>query len=257
MKDKRVKITENRQISPDFYLLSFEWKKEWGIPEAGHFLELKVDESSSPLLRRPLAFSDYNETLEIGSLIYQKRGVSTDLLSKKPVGSEVTIIAPIGTAFGVTGDSKKIIAVGGGVGLGPILFASLQEQTKGNSVSFVTGFRNEELVPDSSLWKNLDATLCTDDGSVGFAGNVVQYLETLSDADLADAVIWACGPTPMLKALHNFAQKQGLKCEVSMEEMMACGIGACTGCVVETTAGGYLRVCKEGPVFDSEVLKWN
>ncbi len=256
MKDKTCIIKENRQISPDFYLLSFTWEESWGVPQIGNFLELKVSDTTAPLLRRPFAFSAYDSEKQVASMIYQRRGISTELLKDKVVGDSVEIIAPIGNSFGTTGSADKIIAVAGGVGLGPILFSALEAKKEGKEVIFVTGFRNSELVPDQTLFADLDATLCTDDGSEGFKGNVVQYLNTLSDEDIAGATIYACGPTPMLKALHTFAQENSLTCEVSMEELMACGIGACTGCVVETKSG-YQRVCKEGPIFESEQLIWN
>lgn len=257
MVDQSVQIIENRQISPDFYLLRFTWKAAWGVPAPGSFLELKVNDATAPLLRRPFAFSDFNSDKEEAAMIYQVRGTSTELLKQKAVGETVKILGPLGTTFDLAGNTQKIIAVGGGVGLGPILYAAKQFTDEGRQVQFVTGFRNSDLVPDTTLWDGLNATLCTDDGSQGFNGNVVQYLSTLDKAELEGATIMACGPTPMLRALHNFAKENGLTCEVSMEEMMACGIGACMGCVVETADGGMVRVCKDGPVFESELLKWN
>ncbi len=257
MVDSIVEIKTNRQVSPDFYLLEFSWKSEWGAPEPGQFLELRVNDSTTPLLRRPLAYSSFDAATETAGLIYQQRGPATTELTKKNVGDTVKIMGPLGTTFGLKGRPEKVIAVAGGVGLGPILFASKAFAAAGSEVKFVTGFRSGELVPDATLWADLDATLCTDDGSEGFKGNVVEYLKSLPDEELEGARIIACGPTPMLRALHYFAQEAGLVCEVSMEEMMACGIGACMGCVVETADGGLVRVCKEGPVFESEVLKWN
>jgi dihydroorotate dehydrogenase electron transfer subunit len=235
----------------------FSWKAAWGEPVPGNFLELKVNDSTAPMLRRPFAFSDYSAENETASIIYQVRGTSTNLLTQKREGDEVRIIGPLGNGFTIDSDAP-IIAVGGGVGLGPILFAAKVASKAGKKVSFITGFRSSELVPDRFLWEGLDATICTDNGSEGFAGNVVQYLQTLPSESLAGSVLISCGPTPMLRACHTFAEQIGISCEVSMEELMACGIGACMGCVCETkTEAGLARVCKEGPIFKSEVIKWS
>ncbi len=255
MKTVNTTIVENRQISPDFFLLRFEWKAEWGVPKPGNFLELKVSGGTAPLLRRPFAFSGYDAATEVAEMVYQIRGESTGLLSEKKAGDDVKIIGPIGNEFTIPESASKVFAIAGGVGLGPILFAAKEANKE---VVFVTGFRNVDMVPDRSVFDGIDAVICTDDGSDGFAGNTVQYLGTLSKDELEGGIIWSCGPTPMLKACHTFAQENNMICEVSMEEMMACGIGACMGCVIEITEEpGLARVCKEGPIFNSEVVKWN
>ncbi len=257
MKTVTTTVVANQQISPDFYELTFAWESSWGEPVPGNFLELKVNDSTAPMLRRPFAFSGFDSAKQEASMIYQVRGTSTKLLTEKKAGDSVKIIAPLGNAFTIDTDSP-IIAVAGGVGLGPILFAAKETTKAGKKVTFVTGFRSTELVPDRSLWENLDAVLCTDNGSEGFNGNVVQYLSTLPESQIKESVIISCGPTPMLRACHHFAEQNGIDCEVSMEELMACGIGACMGCVCETkTESGLARVCKEGPIFKSEVIKWN
>lgn len=258
MKTVTTTIVENRQISPDFFVLAFEWKCEWGEPKPGNFLELKVNDSTAPLLRRPFAFSAFDAEKEVAEMIYQIRGTSTKMLAEKREGDKVGIIGPLGNAFTVPADNQKILAVAGGVGLGPILFAAKEAQKQGKDVSFITGFRNVELVPDRDLFEGLDATICTDDGSEGFSGNVVEYMKSLPSEQTDGALIWSCGPTPMLKACHFYAEEINIDCEVSMEELMACGLGACMGCVCEVkTEAGLARVCKEGPIFDSKEIKWN
>jgi dihydroorotate dehydrogenase electron transfer subunit len=250
MKSFITTIIENRQISPDFYLLKFNWDKDWGKPVGGNFLELKVNSSSAPLLRRPFAFS--NSDNDSAEMIYQIRGESTKLLSEKKQGETIDLIAPLGNSFTNNSD-KKIIAIAGGVGLGPILFAA----NSNKNVKFITGFRSSNLIPERSLFNNIDVTFCTDDGSEGFKGNVVEYLNSLDKSELENTLIWACGPTPMLEALHYFGKENNIEVQVSMEEMMACGIGACMGCVIETTdKRGMARVCKDGPIFESGVVKW-
>lgn len=258
MSDQTVSVTANRLISPDFYEIEFHWKADFGAPLAGQFMELRVTETTAPLLRRPYAFSGFDEARQVAAMIYQVRGDSTKMLARKEAGDPIRVLGPLGNTFGLDGRPDKVIAVGGGVGLGPILFAALEMEKAGSEVHFVAGFRRQDLIPDRALWNGLKNTaVCTDDGSEGFAGNVVEYLKSLPEADLAGARIMACGPMPMLKAAHLLAREKGLVCEVSVEELMACGLGVCVGCVVERTDNEYVRVCTDGPIFKSEDLKWD
>jgi len=256
MQDQTVRVIINRKISPDFLEIEFEWRAEWGIPVPGQFFELRITDQSAPLLRRPYAFSGYDEERQAAAMIYQVVGVSTRMLADRAPGDSVRVLGPIGNAFGLRGRPDKVIALGGGVGLGPILFAAREMMLAGSDVRLVTGFRNRDLVPDGSVWQGMDPIVCTDDGSEGFAGNVVDYLRTLSGEELSGARLLACGPMPMLAAAHAFAAEKGLVCEVSVEEMMACGLGVCVGCVVERADGEMVRVCTDGPIFESEVLAW-
>lgn len=246
MKDVEVEIKGNVKISDDFYKLSFFWDKSFGEPVAGNFCEINVNDLTSPTLRRPFAFADFDGN-ECAEIIYQNRGTATNILADKNKYDKIKILAPLGNSFfdEFTKNKKRIFAVAGGVGLGPILFAA---KTAPIPAILVAGFRTENLVPNSKVFAGTKTILCTDDGSAGFCGNVVEYLKT-TDINSDDLII-ACGPTPMLKALHDFAAEKNIVCKISMEEMMACGVGACMGCVCETKYGNK-RVCKEGPVFDS------
>ena len=255
--DNTVSVTANRRISPDFYEIEFDWQPDFGAPAPGQFFELRVTEMTAPMLRRPYAFSGFDAEKGTAAMIYQVVGVSTDLLAKKQPGDEVKVLGPLGNTFGLGGQPDKVIAIAGGVGLGPILYAAEEMQKAGTDVRFVAGFRNQDLIPDRDLWAGLEnATVCTDDGSEGFEGNVVDYLNTLSDEDLDGARLLACGPMPMLRACHAFADEKGLVCEVSVEELMACGLGVCVGCVIETHTGDLVRVCTDGPIFESGDLAW-
>ena len=262
MKSVNTQIKENRKISEDFYKLRFLWKREWGEPIAGNFCEIKVNGLSAPLLRRPFAFSDYagypkKEDGFFAEIIYQKRGTATEILTQKAAGENLEIIAPLGNSFYEnTSHKRRIYAVAGGVGFGPILFAA---KTAPFPVILLSGFRSKAFVPQADVFheiatKGIKTQICTDDGSDGFHGNVVQFLET-TDINSEDLIL-ACGPVNMLKALHGFAEKRNITCKVSTEEMMACGVGACMGCVILDCEGKHRRVCKEGPVFNSRELMW-
>jgi dihydroorotate dehydrogenase electron transfer subunit len=286
MKDVEVEIKENVKISADFYKLSFFWDKEWGMPLAGNFCEIKVNNLTAPMLRRPFAFSGFDRSSQTAEIIYQKRGTATNILANKSgmkstietnkteiiddsgnniseqffvsfeddvISEKIKILAPLGNSFYYTADiaeKKRVFAIAGGVGLGPILFAA---KTSPFPVGIIAGFRTEDFVPGQDIFAGIKTAICTDDGSVGFKGNVVEFLETTDIS--SDDLIIACGPTPMLKSVHKFAAERNILCKVSLEEIMACGVGACMGCVCETKHGNK-RVCKEGPVFDSSELVW-
>ncbi|MCP5374039.1 MAG: dihydroorotate dehydrogenase electron transfer subunit [Hyphomicrobiales bacterium] len=256
MQDQTVRVTANRAISPDFLEVEFEWRRDFGLPAPGQFFELRITETTAPLLRRPYAFSGYDPDRQVAAMVYQVRGQSTQMLARREPGQTVRVLGPLGNAFGLDGRPEKVVAVAGGVGLGPILFAARDIAAAGSAVRVVAGFRTRDLIPDRGLWHGLETAVCTDDGSEGFAGNVVDHLRSLPAADLDGARLLACGPMPMLAATHRFAQERGLVCEVSVEEMMACGLGVCVGCVVERADGEMVRVCTDGPIFDSGVLAW-
>ena len=281
MKSIETSVIENVRISQDFYKLRFFWDKQWGVLQAGNFCEIKVNNLSAPLLRRPFAFSNFNGNENFAEIIYQKRGAATQVLAQKrgiesvvaPIDDEdedgqffvsfdddfsiekIQIFAPLGNTFYYTSDiaaKKRIFAVAGGIGLGPILFAA---KTSPYPAELIAGFKNETSVPDMDVFYGIKTKICTDDGSDGFAGNVVEYLKTTDIGN--DDLIVACGPKAMLEALHSFAVEKGIACKVSMEGMMACGVGACMGCVIPVQGGKYKCVCKDGPVFNSKELLWD
>ncbi|MBD3315708.1 MAG: dihydroorotate dehydrogenase electron transfer subunit [Chitinivibrionales bacterium] len=257
MKHLTTSIKNNNPIAPDFYELAFSWDPGNGIPTPGRFLTIRVSESAVPLLRRPFAFSGYDPTTQTATVIYQRRGPATDMLAAKTARDTLDIVGPLGNGFPVPSAGTPCLLVGGGVGLGPVLFLARDLESKGFPVTFVAGFRTRAMVPSPATFNGTHVAVCTDDGTAGFAGTTVDYLETLSTETTKGAVVFCCGPTPMLKGCHEYAQRRGLRCRVSMEQVMACGVGACMGCVVKVKQKpGYARVCKEGPVFESGDLLW-
>lgn len=246
-----ARVTGQKSLSPDYYELSFSW--EGLSPMPGQFLTLKCWEESSPLLRRPFAFSAYSEEKKEASIIYQKRGHATGRMTSLKQGDELDVLGPLGNPFPAA-SGKNPSLVGGGIGTGPILYLANYLKRKGLSPRLILGFRNESLIPELQLEKDLKLFLCTDDGSRGFKGNVVDFLSTDSGA-VED--IFCCGPHPMLKGCHDWAVEHEVPCAVSVEEIMACGIGACQGCAIQVHhPREYFRVCKDGPVFDSRIIKW-
>lgn len=256
MKQLSAAVVENRPIARDLYKMTLEWEPRAGMPRPGQFLTVRVSSATVPLLRRPFAFAGYAGDPSRVSVIYQKRGQGTEILAGVGVGDSLDIVGPLGNTFELPATNEKCVVVAGGIGFGPMLYLASTLASGGNEVLFVFGCRSKEFVPDTETFKGFDPVICTDDGSQGFGGTVVDYLRTLG-TEIGSFRLFACGPTPMLRACHEFALEQEVSCEVAMEQVMACGVGACMGCVIRVRSGsGFARVCTEGPVFDSREIIW-
>ncbi|MDR0306705.1 MAG: dihydroorotate dehydrogenase electron transfer subunit [Chitinispirillales bacterium] len=254
LKQLQSQVLSNRQISADFFELSMRWDKTAGIALPGQFLTIRVSQDSVPLLRRPFAFAGFDEPEQTASIIYQKRGRGTEILCGKQAGESLDVIGPLGNHFPVNDGQGESVAAAGGIGLGPILFLVNYLRERDVPVTFIFGCRNSSYIPDNTAFKTASPNICTDDGSVGFKGNTISYLE--QNIKINDkSVLYGCGPEAMLKGLSGFADSVGAASFVSVEQVMACGVGACMGCVVKT-ASGYARSCKEGPVFSAKDIVW-
>ncbi|MBD3241755.1 MAG: dihydroorotate dehydrogenase electron transfer subunit [Chitinivibrionales bacterium] len=250
-------IRGNNPICESFHETTFDWPTTADRPHPGQFLSIRISTATAPLLRRPFAFSDIDPKAGTASIIYQTRGPATELLAGKSAGETLDIVGPLGRGFPEPAGKGTCVLVAGGIGLGPMLFLAKHLRGLKREVLFVYGCAREALVPRSESFRRANAVVCTDDGSVGYQGTNVAYLRTLPESRFAGATVYACGPNPMMKACHELAGERGAPCYVSMEQVMACGVGACMGCVVKTTSGdGFARVCTEGPVFDSREIAW-
>lgn len=262
-------IIENRSIAVDFYKMTLSCEN-FSSPKAGQFLSIQLPSSGKMILRRPFAYSAFDIEKKEASIIYQKRGEGTALLSQKKIGESLSILTNLGTPFPMPSDretlsreffkrTKKIYLVAGGVGLGPMLFTHQLLKKEAFPCRLIAGFRTKSYLPNLNELsvEQGDAEICCDDGSFGFKGTVVDYLKTLKEVNWQETALFCCGPLPMMKALHSFAESINAPLFVSMEEMMGCAVGACMGCLVKTTdEKGYARVCKEGAVFDSRQILW-
>ena len=222
----------------------------------GNFFMISVDRGLDPLLKRP--FSIHRWLDGDFQLLYRVTGRGTAILSKKKNGDVLEGIGPLGKGFPVKAGSRKIILVAGGLGIAPVF--NLAEHTAKNKPLFFYGVRTkrEALCLDGVRSLGIDPFLSSDDGTLGARGTVVsnlkKYLKNHS-ASASRIVLYSCGPEAMLRALSLFAKDFGAKGYVALEQNMACGIGTCLGCVVQTKKG-YKRVCKEGPVFPMEEIIW-
>jgi len=217
-----------------------------GLPlksEPGQFVNVRVSETHYPLLRRPFSICDSEK--DTISLLFNLMGEGTRMLAHLKEGDKINLLGPLGNGFRINNSVKKHIFVAGGMGVAPFPF--LKRKLDGKISTFLGGRSSKEIIelglPNTEI--------ATDDGSLGFKGNVIELMESrLSPDDLNAAVIYGCGPTAMLRALKKFSIKNDAVCQVSTECAMACGFGICQGCPTESTEGGYKLVCKDGPVFD-------
>jgi len=256
MKQFVADVLENPVVAKDYRELFVRWPGDVRVPFPGQFLSVRVNTSSVPFLRRPFAVASFDKPLRVASIIYRVRGQGTEMLARAQPGEKLDFLGPRGFYFR-TGVHRRPLLVGGGIGTGPIVYAANTLAEKGYEPLLVLGYRNSIYFPKLRLNPAVRFQLCTDDGSQGFRGTVVDYLSTLSAQATLDGFVWACGPQPMLKAIHHWAHPRGLPCFVSLEQIIACGVGACMGCTVETVdERKFVRVCTEGPVFASEAVKW-
>jgi len=256
-----AEIVENRPVAESWRELAMTWDGAAGEPKPGQFFMLRVSPFSDPLLRRPLAFSKF-ERSPVGDAgggrahaIYQIRGGATRLLSELAPGSRIDAIGPLGKAFPPKAAGETAVLAGGGIGLGPLLFLAAALAAEG-APRLVLGFRSAAMLPSIELPPG--SVICTDDGSSGFKGTPVDWLER-ETARKGDRVrIYGCGPGPMLAALAALAAERGWPASLSAEQWMACGVGACMGCALPRADGqGYLRTCADGPVFEASTIDWS
>lgn len=240
-------VLETKQVHENIYIQKIHSPEIARLIKPGQFLNIRVSENTFPLLRRPFSICDVDG--ENISLMFNILGEGTRILSHKHPGDFVDILGPLGNGFNLEGDYKTAIIVAGGLGAAPFPFLTRKIINNKKIISFVGGRTKQDVITYGL--ENL--VLSSDDGSIGFTGNVVQSLENnLDKIEIASSKVFACGPNAMLRVLKDFCLKHNIDCEVSTECAMACGFGICQGCPIESTSNSdkYLLVCKDGPVFN-------
>ncbi|MDO5342415.1 MAG: dihydroorotate dehydrogenase electron transfer subunit [Bacteroidia bacterium] len=226
------------------------------LPEirGGQFVQVRVDGGQHTYLRRPISIHDVDFQNNTIDLLIQQKHEGTKILCSLPVGAMVNLVFPLGNGFTMPEQNDEILLVGGGIGIAPLLyFAKTIKSNCGNKISFLLGGRSADDLMLLERFREVgDVFLTTNDGSLGEQGFVTQH--SLWNTKKINK-IYACGPMPMMKAVVKVAKEKDIWCEVSLENQMACGIGACL-CCVENTTEGNLCVCKEGPVFNINRLLW-
>ena len=252
-----MKYVENaRVVSTEFLQkgicnLVLECPKIAKDAKPGQFIEIYPDNGVN-LLSRPISICGIDVVVGNIRVVFQVVGKGTDIFSKLKKGDKVRVLGPCGNGY--TLNDGTALLVGGGIGVPPLLETAKRLDCK--SKIAVLGFRSNPFLVNEFARVCDRVYVTTDDGSEGFKGNVVQLMEK---ENLTADMIYSCGPKIMLKFLSEYAMKNNIACQVSMEERMACGIGACVGCVVEIKEGDgttYKKVCKDGPVFDCKEVVW-
>ena len=219
----------------------------------GQFVEARIDHTPGVLLRRPISIHDVDEERNLLMLLVQRVGKGSEWLCQREAGDAVNLVLPLGNGFDISRSGQYPLLVGGGVGIAPLLLLGKELVRIGVSPTFLLGARSECDLPCLPSYQQVAHTLvCTEDGGLGEKGFVTQHPVLAAESF---SHVYACGPKPMMQAVARYARAQGISCDVSLENRMACGLGACL-CCVEDTVDGHVCVCKEGPVFSMDKLKW-
>ncbi|MGC3978007.1 MAG: dihydroorotate dehydrogenase electron transfer subunit [Paludibacteraceae bacterium] len=251
---KDLVVKENLPLNQQYFILKLTSADELPPMEPGQFAQLRVDNTSGTFLRRPISINwvDY-ETNEMWLLI-QKVGNGTRKLSELKRGDTLNLVFPLGNTFMLPENKQaEVLLVGGGVGIAPLLMFGQKLRNQGYKCRFLLGARTKsDLLELDEFARYGEVFTTTEDGSNGEKGFVTHHsLLKRSNFDY----LYTCGPTPMMKAVAAYAVKKNIFCEVSLENMMGCGFGACLCCVTDTIEGN-ICVCTEGPVFNITKLKW-
>lgn len=251
-----LKVTENLRLHTNYVLLKFTTTDGSLLPPMfpGQFVEVRVDGSPTTFLRRPISINYIDmDTNELWLLI-QLVGDGTRKLSTVSPGQIINMVLPLGNTFTIPEDkASRLILIGGGVGTAPMLYLGYVLKQQGYNLSFLLGARSAIDVLQLKEFETLgDVFITTEDGTLGERGYVTQHSVLIKNEF---DKIYTCGPKPMMMAIAKYAKTHNIDCEVSLENNMACGIGACL-CCVENTTEGHICVCKEGPIFNINKLLW-
>ena len=252
-------VIEQAVLSGDVLRLTLEASKLAVSARPGQFAMLGCGSGLDPFLRRPLSIHRIHR--EQGgpgavSFLYRVRGRGTECLASRRQGETVSLLGPLGRGFRYEGNSRRALLVGAGIGVAPLLFLAETLMGLNWTMTILIGARNRKDILCRSGFERYGRVLVsTDNGSAGHRGSVVDLLRNVVEKQSYEQ-IYACGPQPVLKAVQQLGAEKGLPAQLSLEERMACGLGACMGCVCQgAESSPMVRVCAEGPVFDaSEVI---
>ncbi len=250
-----MKVVENTRLHPQYCLLKLT--TDAPLPEIypGQFVEIRVDGSPSAFLRRPISVNFVNYATNELWLLIQLIGDGTRRMAEYKSGEIMNVMLPLGNGFTLSekGETPTVLLVGGGVGTAPLLYMGHCLKEQGVEPAFLLGARSGADLMQPDEFRNLGTVyITTEDGSMGEIGYVTNH-SVLKEKTFDR--IYTCGPKPMMMAVARYAAEQSIWCEVSLENTMACGIGACL-CCVEKTQKGNVCVCTEGPVFNINQLTW-
>jgi dihydroorotate dehydrogenase electron transfer subunit len=240
-------------LNESSYIITLETEETIAPIEPGNFAEIQVPNAADVFLRRPISVLDVDYSKKSIDFYIKILGKGTRKLGELNIGEKVSIIYPLGNSFPTVNTSNALI-VGGGSGIAPFILLARELKKKNIPVTFLFGARTKtDVVLIDEFSKYGQVLVTTEDGSLGEKGLVVHH--SVFKGEFPFDKIYTCGPDPMMKAVAKIAAEKKVACEVSLENMMACGFGACLCCVTETTSGNKC-VCTDGPVFNTNVLVW-
>lgn len=255
-----AKIISTQKISDKIHKMTLSCPEIAGVAVMGQFLNIYLDKGEM-ILPRPISIQAVDKAAGTISIMYIIVGKGTAYMAELPVGHTLNIAGPLGKGFSYAGENK-VALIGGGIGVPPLYYTAVQiiEQNPNAEIKAYIGFRDMDSFILEAEFRALGITtiVTTDDGSYGVPGNA---LEAFKNDDFKADIIYTCGPQGMLRAIANYAMSENIHCQVSMEERMGCGIGACVVCAIaikdsEGEGFTYKRVCEDGPVFCAKEVVW-
>ena len=253
--ETNCKVLEVTQLPSGGWTMTVE---SHGIAEQisapGQFLHIKCGHSH--LLRRPISICNWSAQRDLIRVVFEVRGKGTQWLARRKVGDSLDVLGPLGNGFSVRPEGKYLL-VGGGIGVPPLLSCAVQGSRNCTAVLGFRSARHAMLLEEFGQACPGGVRLGTDDGSLGYHGFVDVLVRQELEKDNAFTGVLACGPKPMLKSVAAVCAQAGVPCQVSMEERMGCGVGACLVCACQMADGAMKHVCKDGPVFPAEEVDWN
>ena len=253
MKQVQMTLTEKTALTADVWQLRFAGDTS-PITHPGQFVNLELP---GRFLRRPISvctcYSD--EPSDLLTIVFEVRGEGTDWLARRPVGHSLDVLGLAGNGFTMKPEGHYLL-VGGGIGIPPMLGCA--QYTQGKSTAILGGRSADKIILQNCFQDECAKVLtATDDGSLGHHGFVDALVRQELEGDQNYDAVLACGPRPMLRNVARVAEEFGVPCQVSMEERMGCGVGACLVCACDMADGSRKHVCKDGPVFDSREVNWD
>jgi len=252
----KYKVLVNEQLCPKYWRLSFDAPDLAAEVKPGQFVHIRTDEEGlQPFFRRPFSVYRARKYVEI---FYDVIGPGTKLLSLKKKGDTIDVLGPLGTPFEMPpSDTKQVVLIAGGIGVAPMLILSDLLKNKKYDLILIFGGRDRGHVYPMQEFKDngVKVHIATDDGSVGAKGRVSVLFDKI-DKNPGRSFIYTCGPNPMMKAVQDFAGQHGIRGQAACEEIMACALGACLGCSIETKHG-FKTVCYDGPAFNLDEVKFH
>lgn len=252
----RCLLLENKEIARGWHLFELE-APLLAHAGPGQFVQLRIGNLTDPLLRRPVSIHYADPAAGRIRLLIRIAGRGTALAARIKAGEELDLLGPFGRGFPFLDEERPALLVGGGIGMAPLFFAAVQRRRAGLPFELLLGGKGGDLLPPDGyfLAHKITPQIVTEDGSRGGSGLVTALLEERLALTREPPRIHACGPAPMLARVVELARSAGVPVHLSLESRMACGVGACLGCVLPVYTDGkieYRRVCRDGPVFDGE-----